>query len=83
LDRIKKFHSSQHSINRQIEREISLEAVKNVVHYPDEIKKQYSGQHGGTVYKFLKTVDSKTMIVVAEVKKTECWLMSAYRKWET
>ena len=83
MDRIKKFHLSQHAINRGIDRDIPLEIAKSVVHYHQELKKQYNGQHGGTVYKFLKTVDGKTLIVVAEVKKSECWLMSAYYKWET
>ena len=31
-----------------------------------------------TRWKFKKTVDGKTLVVVAEVKKSECWLATAY-----
>ena len=39
---------------------------------------QYRGNHGGVVFKFIRSVDGKTLVVVAEVKKGECWLMSGF-----
>jgi hypothetical protein len=52
--------------------------MKEVVKYHENKKQQYRGNHGGLVYKFTKTVDGKTVAVIAEVKKSECWLVSAF-----
>lgn len=52
--------------------------MKDVVNYHQSKTQQYRGNHGGFVYKFKKTVDGKTLAVVAEVKKGECWLMSGF-----
>jgi hypothetical protein len=52
--------------------------MKDVVKYHSHKRQQYRGRHGGHVYKFTKTVDGKTVAVVAEVKKSECWLVTAF-----
>ena len=52
--------------------------MKAVVNYPEGKRQQYRGLNGGFVCKFSKTVDSKTLVVIAEVKKSECWLISAF-----
>jgi hypothetical protein len=75
---IQTFHDSAHAANRRIERSVSIQAMKDVVNYHDTKRKQYPGRNGGTVYRFSKTVDNKTLIVVAEVKKTEAWLVSCF-----
>jgi hypothetical protein len=60
-------------------RNLSIENVKNVVTYPEkEMKINRPGRHGGKVRAFEKTVDGVTLKVVAEIKGSECWLMTAY-----
>ncbi len=60
-------------------RNLSIENIKNVVTYPDkETKINRPGRHGGKVRAFEKTVDGVTLKVVAEIKGSECWLMTAY-----
>ena len=54
--------------------------MKDVVNYPDKMIQQYSGNHGGFVYRFSKTVGQKTLVVVAEVKKSEAWLMTGFEQ---
>ncbi len=39
---------------------------------------QYRGNHGGIVFKFIRSADGKNLAVVAEVKKSECWLISSF-----
>lgn len=64
--------------NRRNERGVSIQAMKDVVNYHDKVKQQYKGKHGRIVHRFSKTVDHKTLIVIAEVKKTEAWLVSCF-----
>ena len=78
MGQIKTFHDSTHAKNRRCERDISIESMKAVVNYPEGKRQQYRGLNGGFVCKFSKTVDSKTLVVIAEVKKSECWLISAF-----
>lgn len=52
--------------------------MKDIVHYHDAKRQQYRGNHGGFVYKFTKHAAGQTIAVVAEVKKDECWLISAF-----
>jgi hypothetical protein len=60
-------------------RSLSSENIKNVVNYPDkQTKVNRPGRNGGKVYTFEKTVDGTTLKVVAEIKGSECWLMTAY-----
>lgn len=73
-----RFHNTHHVLIRQTEREFSLESVKATVNSPQSKAEIGTGPHGGKRYKFKKTVDGKTLVVVAEVKRTECWLATAY-----
>ena len=73
-----KFHVTTHQALRLAERELSLESLKNVVKYPDSAQVLNRGRHGGNLKKFRKTVDEKTLIVVAEIKREESWLATAY-----
>ena len=52
--------------------------MKAVVKYHDARVQQYRGLHGGFVCKFKKTVEGKTLAVVAEIKQDTCWLMSGF-----
>ncbi|MBI2927679.1 MAG: hypothetical protein HYY24_18440 [Verrucomicrobia bacterium] len=74
-----RFHNTQHLLIRQTEREFSLENVKMTVNYPQHrIKIGTTGQHGGIRWKFKKTVEGRTLVIVAEIKKNDCWLATAY-----
>jgi hypothetical protein len=77
---VKTFYVTEHFKQRQAERELSADAAKNVVKYSQGRVKQCAGHHGGHNYKFHKTVDGKTLVVVAELKGSECWLISGYFK---
>jgi hypothetical protein len=63
---------------RSRERGLPLEAMKQIVNNHDARRQQYRGEHGGFVYKFVKTVEGKKLAVVAEVKNDECWLISGF-----
>ena len=67
-----------HFARRIAERVVSVEEAKAVVKYNDQKQKQYAGEHKGTVFRFSKTADGVTLIVVAEVKNNECWLITAF-----
>lgn len=69
-----------HSRLRVSQRQLFLDDMRNVVQYHDRRRQQYRGEHGGFVYRFEKTVDSDRLIVIAEVKKSECWLVSGWKE---
>lgn len=73
-----RFHQTKHQALRVSERDLSLEDMKNVVNYPNETFALRLGIHGGRISKFRKTVDGKTLVVVAEIKGKECWLLTGY-----
>jgi len=54
--------------------------MKDVVKYPERQIRQTKGQHGGQVSRYFKTAGRRTLVVVAEVKKTACWLITGYYK---
>ena len=57
--------------------------MKDVVNYHDKRKQQFRGEHGGMVYRFSKTAAEKELVDVAEVRKHECWLISAFYQCDT
>jgi hypothetical protein len=73
-----RFHHTKHQTLRISERELSSENLKNVVRYPDLEQFLRRGVHGGTVRKFRKTVDGKTLVVVAEIRGKDCWLLTGF-----
>ena len=73
-----RFHQTKHQALRVSERELLFEDMKNVVRHPDAEQALRRGFHGGTVKKFRKTADSKTLVVVAEIKGKECWLLTGF-----
>jgi hypothetical protein len=73
-----RFHTTKHGSFRVMERELSFEHAKNVVKYGTEKTVMRPGVHGGAIYRFKKTDDGLTLVVVAEVKNNECWIMTAY-----
>jgi hypothetical protein len=73
-----RFHNTRHLIVRLEERGLSLEALRNVVNCPDSQKHQGTGQHGGKLFLFSKTVDGQKLCCVAELKRKECWIVTGY-----
>lgn len=76
-----RFHVTKHFYQRVDERDLSTENAKNVVQYPDSSRKLNRGRNGGILTMFKKAIDGKTLVVVAEMKKNECWLMTTYYEW--
>jgi hypothetical protein len=52
--------------------------MKEVVNSPHSRTQQYLGNHSGFVYRFSKTIAGRRVAVIAEIKKDECWLISAF-----
>ena len=73
-----RFHQTKHQALRVSERDLSFENMKNVVCYPDESSFLRKGLHGGRISKFRKTVEGRTLVVVAEIKGKECWLLTGF-----
>jgi len=59
------------------ERNLNGEDVKAVVRSPAETK-VLKGRNGGKVIRFKKTAGGKTLVVIAEIRHEECWIMTAY-----
>jgi hypothetical protein len=55
-----------------------LENVKNVVRYPDSVEDLSRGRYGGSLKRFKKAVDDRTLVVIAEVKRIDCWLATSF-----
>ena len=73
-----RFHRCAHFAQRVDLRNLSEEAAKQVVYYGKKTLVPRKGHHGGKVYLFEKRVDGVTLKVVAEIKNSECWLMTSY-----
>jgi hypothetical protein len=73
-----RFHHTKHETLRVSERELSVENLKNVVRYFDTEQFLRHGYHGGAVKKFRKTVEARTLVVVAEIKGDDCWLLTGF-----
>jgi len=73
-----RFHVTRHQALRLAERNLSLENLKNVVHYADSVKPLSRGHHGGQLKKFYKSADNRTLVVVAKIKGADYWLATGY-----
>jgi hypothetical protein len=49
---VTKFHLTIHARQRIAERGLLVEAMKDVVKYPQQKQLQYRGEHGGNVFRF-------------------------------
>ncbi len=72
-----RFHGTRHAAQRLAERAISEEDLKAVVRSPASREDLRSGRHGGTIRK-LRKGNGRTLVVVAEMKGQEVWLLPAY-----
>jgi hypothetical protein len=78
MENVKRFHLTPHSARRLSDREISAEEMKDAVKYHDEKHPMGPGENGGKKYKFAKKTNGRTLVVIAELKKGECWLITTF-----
>lgn len=77
-----RFHDTAHLERRARERGFSVEQAIHTVTNPGSILKTPSrkGNHGGFIWLFFRLFESRILVVVAEVKNDECWVITGY--WE-
>lgn len=75
-------HDTAHLEKRARERKFTIEQASLAISKPGSILKTppRKGNHGGFIWLFFRRFESKILVVVAEVKKNECWIITAY--WE-
>ncbi len=74
------FHDTSHLAKRAREREFSLEQAMLTIDQPANILKTppRRGNHGGMIWLFFRAFGNRILIAVAEVKRNECWIITAY-----
>jgi hypothetical protein len=72
-----RFHGTRHAARRLAERGISEEDLKAVVRSPASHENLRRGRHGGVIRRFSKP-DGRALIVVAEIKHDEAWILTAF-----
>jgi hypothetical protein len=78
--RIDKFHFTTHCSLRAVQRGLSHDEIRDVINYHERRAQEFRGEHGGFVWKFEKTVKGVKLVVIAEVKKAECWPISSWKE---
>jgi hypothetical protein len=76
------FHDTTHAGTRRQERQLSVEQMKDTIGRHERRIQHRRGEHGGFVYEFHQRVAGTTLVVVAEIKKHECWLITGYYEEE-
>jgi hypothetical protein len=76
------FHDTAHIQKRARERGFSVEQGMLTINRPTSIVKTPTrrGNHGGFIWLFSRAFESKVLVVVAEIKGNECWIITGY--WE-
>lgn len=72
------FYDTTHAALRRRERQLSDAEMKDTVCQHQHRLQHRRGEHGGFVYEFHRRVSGKKLVVIAEVKKHECWLITGY-----
>ena len=78
LKRPKVFHDTTHADRRRQERNLSLEQMQDVVVNHEQQIQHRRGEHGGFVYEFIRRVEKTKLTVIADLKHTECWLITGW-----
>jgi hypothetical protein len=52
--------------------------MREVVRNPERFVRHRRGEHGGFIYEFIGRSGLHTLTVIAEVKQTECWLITGW-----
>jgi len=58
---------------------LSVVEMQAVDANPERRVQHRRGEHGGFVYEFVRKTGRDKLTVIAEVKKTECWLITGWR----
>ena len=76
------FHDTAHIEKRARERGFTVEQAMLTINEPASVLKtpQRKGNHGGFIGLFFRAFESRILVVVAEVKANECWIITGY--WE-
>ena len=74
------FHDTAHVEKRARERGFTVEQATLAINEPGSILKTppRKGNHGGFIWLFFRASQSKILVVVAEVKTNECWIIPGY-----
>jgi hypothetical protein len=75
------FHETSHLFVRAAERGFSVEQAIETVKAPSSVVMKNphgKGNHGGLIRLFLRAYGGKVLVVVAEVRKNECWIITGY-----
>lgn len=74
------FENTRHVAQRAAEREFTLEQALETVNEPTRILKvpPRKGNHGGWIWLFFRGYGGRVLVIVAEVKKNACWLITGY-----
>ena len=72
------FHDTTHAGTRRQERQLSVELMKDTICQHERRIQHRRGEHGGFVYEFRQRVSGKKLVVIAEVKRNQCWLITGY-----
>jgi hypothetical protein len=75
-----RFHDTIHVEKRSLERGFTVAQVLETVTHPSRILKvpPRRGNHGGLIWLFFRAYGSTVLVVVAEIKKNECWLITGF-----
>ena len=74
------FHDTSHAETRARQRGFTIEQAMLTINEPSSILKTppRRGNHGGMLWLFFRAFESRTLVVVAEIKLNECWIITGY-----
>lgn len=74
------FHDTSHVETRARERGFVVEQAMLAINDPGSILKTppRRGNHGGMLWWFFRVFEGRTLVVVAEIKLNECWIITGY-----
>lgn len=74
------FHDTSHVEQRARERGFTVEQTILTIDEPGSILKTppRRGNHGGMMWLFFRRFEARTLVVVAEIKLHECWIITGY-----
>ena len=74
------FHDTSHVERRARERGFTVDQAMLAINDPGSILKTppRRGNHGGMLWLFFRQFEGRTLVVVAEIKLNECWIITGY-----
>jgi hypothetical protein len=52
--------------------------MKDTICHHEQRRQHRRGEHGGFVCEFRRRAGARTLVVIAEIRKQECWLITGY-----